>query len=165
MLSLPHLTTLVQGEGCRGAEHLGTTQAHHMRLCSGCVVHVGGEQQQDVQIPRCLVVTAVPVTTGDMLKGRSSMAMTKVFPQNSFLVIWMAATIPQTVLMGTETNARSNVIFTCRARPTCIRLHARCLVCPVRIPAATLRAVMPRPCFTSVASCQGIRVVTFTAWA
>ena len=46
------------------------------------------------------------------------MAMTNVFPQNSFLVIWMAAMIPQTVLMGTENNARSSVIFTCMARPT-----------------------------------------------
>ena len=53
------------------------------------------------------------MTTGEMLKGRSSMAMAKVFPGNSLRVIWMAATIPQTVLMGTETSARSSVILTC----------------------------------------------------
>ena len=52
------------------------------------------------------------MTTGDMLKGRSSMDMTKVFPQNSFREIWMAAMMPHTVFMGTANNARSNVIFT-----------------------------------------------------
>lgn len=62
-------------------------------------------------------VEAVPVTTGDMLNGRSSIDMTKVFPQNSFRVIWMAAMMPHTVLMGTENTARSNVIFTCMTRP------------------------------------------------
>lgn len=41
------------------------------------------------------------------------MAMTKVFPQNSLRVSCMAATTPHTVLMGTATNARRIVIFTC----------------------------------------------------
>ena len=53
-----------------------------------------------------------PVTTGEMLKGRSSMLMTISFPGNSFLEIRIALVTPKTVLIGTATAANSNVIFT-----------------------------------------------------
>lgn len=52
-----------------------------------------------------------PVTTGEMLKGRSSMLMTKVFPQNSLRVSCMAATMPNTVFTGTATSASNIVNF------------------------------------------------------
>lgn len=49
------------------------------------------------------------------------MDMTKVFPQNSLRVIWIAAMMPHTVLMGTENTASSKVIFTCMTRLQCVK--------------------------------------------
>ena len=54
------------------------------------------------------------MTTGDILKGRSSMLITTSFPGNSFLAIRMALVTPKTVLIGTATADNNNVIFTCK---------------------------------------------------
>ena len=54
------------------------------------------------------------MTTGEMLKGRSSILITTSFPGNSFLAIKMALVTPKTVLIGTATADSSSVIFTCR---------------------------------------------------
>ena len=55
----------------------------------------------------------VPVTTGDMLKGRSRMLMSTSLPGNSFLAMFNAATTPNSVLTGTATAASMSVILSC----------------------------------------------------
>ena len=57
-----------------------------------------------------------PVTTGEMLKGRSSMLMTSVLPQNSLLTSRIAKVTPKAVFMGTATTASMRVNLTCAAR-------------------------------------------------
>lgn len=67
------------------------------------------------------------MTTGEMLKGRSSMLITTSFPGNSFRDIRMALVTPKTVLMGTATADSSNVIFTCIRRGYKLYVYHTCV--------------------------------------
>lgn len=54
-----------------------------------------------------------PVTTGEMLKGRSRTLSRKAFPGNWFRVMSSAKIVPQMVLTGTAMRARETVSSTC----------------------------------------------------